>query len=501
MNRLLKYFFLYLIFIVPNITSAKEFVPPLAKNNDFQAKFISQSVKDPIIINTGDTKIVIVRIKNTGKSTWKAKGNNYVSVYTVDPNYHDSKFSSSYWLEKNQPVKITKDVKSGEIAEFKIVLAAPTKAGEYTERFSLAVENKSWIKGGYFYFKISVKNTVVNVKKTVVKQNNDSRVSSTITINTTTVGSEVTPVISQSTSSDYSEVSSSPRELISEPVIRVGLYKADKTVEFVSDSDYQIFLGTVSVNTLPAGQKAKLSYKKGVYQLSTEDFVVTSTDYLRLVPSDITNFFTLVNFDRPVSWKDNKNFNTYRGVMEYKYSAKSDTVYVINELPLDLYVAGIGETSDGAPIEYIKAILVAARTYAYYHINNGLPADKRTFDVLATTADQLYLGYNPEAPMPRIAQAASDTYGQMVTYDKKVVVTPYFGNSNGRTKTWKEVWGGENKPYLQPVECVYDKGKKIWGHGVGMSTADAVQRAAHDGWTYDQILKYYYTGVEIEKIY
>jgi stage II sporulation protein D len=51
------------------------------------------------------------------------------------------------------------------------------------------------------------------------------------------------------------------------------------------------------------------------------------------------------------------------------------------------------------------------------------------------------------------------------------------------------------------VEAVYDKGKKMWGHGVGMSTQDALQRATKDGWTYEQLLKHYYTGVEIEKIY
>jgi peptidoglycan hydrolase-like amidase len=48
---------------------------------------------------------------------------------------------------------------------------------------------------------------------------------------------------------------------------------------------------------------------------------------------------------------------------------------------------------------------------------------------------------------------------------------------------------------------VYDKGKTMWGHGVGISGSDALARAGKDGWLYDQILKYYYTGVEVEKIY
>jgi stage II sporulation protein D len=39
------------------------------------------------------------------------------------------------------------------------------------------------------------------------------------------------------------------------------------------------------------------------------------------------------------------------------------------------------------------------------------------------------------------------------------------------------------------------------GHGVGMSNADAGQRASKDGWNYLQILKHYYTGVEVEKVF
>ena len=40
---------------------------------------------------------------------------------------------------------------------------------------------------------------------------------------------------------------------------------------------------------------------------------------------------------------------------------------------------------------------------------------------------------------------------------------------------------------------------KGYGHGVGMSQYGA-QGMAKEGYTYDQILKHYYQGVEIEKI-
>jgi SpoIID/LytB domain protein len=41
----------------------------------------------------------------------------------------------------------------------------------------------------------------------------------------------------------------------------------------------------------------------------------------------------------------------------------------------------------------------------------------------------------------------------------------------------------------------------MWGHGVGMSQNDAYQRTKSDGWDYTRVLKYYYNGIEISKMY
>jgi SpoIID/LytB domain protein len=144
---------------------------------------------------------------------------------------------------------------------------------------------------------------------------------------------------------------------------------------------------------------------------------------------------------------------------------------------------------------------VAARSYAYKNINFEPPTEKRLFDVFASTQDQLYLGYISEQKMPRVAQLAQETIGEMVTYKNNVVTTPYFTHTNGQTKTWKNSKGVNDRPWLISVECVYDKYKKFFGHGFGMSTHDALMRATKDDWGYVQLLQYYYTDTQIEKIY
>ena len=81
------------------------------------------------------------------------------------------------------------------------------------------------------------------------------------------------------------------------------------------------------------------------------------------------------------------------------------------------------------------------------------------------------------------------------------MISPYYSNSDGRTRDWTEVWGGGEKPWLQSVMAEYDKGKTLWGHGVGMSARDANKRAADQGLNYKELLEYYYRGTEVERFW
>lgn len=288
---------------------------------------------------------------------------------------------------------------------------------------------------------------------------------------------------------------SDSKTYIEEPRIRVGIYKTEKKVIFTSPYPYTLISGGVDLGVLPENEVATLAYEKGVYSFNSISLTATSSAYFRLVPADLSEYFTIVNLERRLNTRSQLSFNTYRGIFEYWYSPKSKMPYIINELLLENYVAGIAETSNGAPEEYIKALQIAARTYAYSNIGSAPPSEKRMFDVYASTVDQLYLGYNFESFSPRIAFYSAGTRGLMVTYKGKVVPTYYFSRSNGKTKT------RTSQPWLKSVVAKYDKGKSLLGHGYGMSNQDAAARAKNDGWTYDKILRYYYSGVEIEKLY
>ncbi len=286
---------------------------------------------------------------------------------------------------------------------------------------------------------------------------------------------------------------------IAEPTIRVGLFKTADVVSVVSEAYYNLYAGNQFVVAVPANEPIKFKYQAGLYSAESSSISFSAPRYLRLVPNDPADFFTITSYSRPVKGRG-KNFNVYRGTLEYRFSPKSKLPYVINELPLEEYVAGVAESADSVPTEYAKALLVAARSYAYAMLGTP-PSEKHMFDVYATTQDQIYLGYNSEQMMPNITAAALSTAGEMVTYNDVPVITPYFGHSNGHTKSWPAKTKQAARPWLKSVVATYDKGKTMWGHGYGMSTHDAEMHAKKDGWTYDQILKYYYTGTEVTKMY
>lgn len=293
---------------------------------------------------------------------------------------------------------------------------------------------------------------------------------------------------------------STDRELIIEPVIRVGLKKTKETVNFVSEQDYQVVTGDEVVGVLLANEKAKVGYENGNYFIKSESLDLESKTFWRLEPIDYGSVFNIPGCK--LSYTGRKiEYCAYRGILEYRYSPKSKMPYLINELPLEEYMKGIAETDNNSAEGYIKAVLVAARSYAYKNISSAPATDKRMFDVYATTQDQLYLGYTSEQKIPRVAKFAQETAGEMVTYENNVVTTPYFSRTSGKTLNWKNSKGINDRPWLVSVECKYDKGKKKAGHGIGMSTYDALMRATKDSWDYVQLLKYYYSDTQVEKIY
>jgi len=445
-------------------------------NSLYQAKKIMQSKKE-ISAAGGERVKLVIGYQNVGAQVWDT----YAFVVSDETSLAASgdivSFVDESWKDNITIIQVDEPVPQWEAARGKFYVKMPSQKGSYTLTLVLQVAGEK------------LEDTVLHIPVNVT----DS-------------------APSYFSNSQTSESVDRPR-LEQEPTIRVGVWREpEQGVEFISHDDtYIVYAGTERKGTLPPGMRASMFFGGGTYHFQSDGLNFMSTQYIRLEPEYNKHaVFTLPNYERKVSWKGPQNFNAYRGVAEYRRTQDDAIMYLINELPFEDYVAGIAETSNASPIEYIKALLTAARTYAYY-VQQTTKHDARNFDVVAHTGDQLYLGYESEKLMPRVKEAQEATRGYMITYDtdknfdtqNDIVITPYYANSDGRTRSWTEVWGGSAKPWLVSVPAKYDArdGKSMYGHGVGMSARDAAYKAEEEKIDYQTILKYYYTGVGVERIY
>ena len=143
----------------------------------------------------------------------------------------------------------------------------------------------------------------------------------------------------------------------------------------------------------------------------------------------------------------------YRGVLR---TVNTDSgVLVVNVLPLDQYLKGVvplelGErpTAERAALE---AQAIAARSYTVSRLVAARAGRGRSehFDLVPSTADQVYGGADAERPN---ASAAVDvTKGVVLRYGNRVISAPYSSACGGETALAQEVWRSNGEPYLQRI--------------------------------------------------
>jgi stage II sporulation protein D len=147
------------------------------------------------------------------------------------------------------------------------------------------------------------------------------------------------------------------------------------------------------------------------------------------------------------------NGREYPGAIEILRTG--DTLTVVNELPLEEYLAGAvkAEAGDKMPIEMLKAQAVVARTYAAYH--RRLNAEK-PFHILASTLNQQYVGWvSRDSP---VWVAVKDTIGQVLLWNGELFPAFYHTDSGGHTEDPRAVFATPNMPALKPVRVQFASG-------------------------------------------
>jgi len=456
-----------------NVAKTSAVAEAAPASGELAATKLMMSSEHPSISGGKNIELTVL-FKNSGTAVWgvrKLVQESGIRIATGDnPSYFDPS-----WASETVALAVSETVLPGRTVFLRFKIAAPAKKGEYSAKFKLVVDDKD-VPGGNFDLPVTV--------------TDDAPASSNPQPGP---GISPTPVIDP-----FAAV---PAPLAPEPPIRVGVATVPvRDVVLSSTSNLSVRDGNGALlGIVPAGSPASIKLNgAGSMQVVGASNPISVSGIVRFIPDAGGDAATKVSAGSGQSWDSWADGARFRGTIEIRYYAPADVTWVIDELPIEKYMYGLAEMSNGSPHEYQKALVTAARTYAYWHLMH--PGKHVTFTVDATF-DQVYRGYDREIQQPNIVKAVEETRGQIVHYNGAPVVTPYYANSDGRTRAWTEVWGGAAKPWLVSVVAKYDIGKKMWGHGVGMSARDAAYRADDDGWTWDQLVKYYYTGVELKRLW
>lgn len=143
---------------------------------------------------------------------------------------------------------------------------------------------------------------------------------------------------------------------------------------------------------------------------------------------------------------------------------KRESKDTIEEVPLEEYVVGVlsGEMPISFELEALKAQAVAARSYVLKKMES---TGKNSFDVVDTVSNQVYLSDEElkekwkdkyEERIKKVRTAVSETKGQYLSYDDKVIEAFFFSTSVGVTENSGEVFS-KQLPYLVSVESKWDE--------------------------------------------
>lgn len=280
-------------------------------------------------------------------------------------------------------------------------------------------------------------------------------------------------------------------------LIRIGLFSAGESevVKIIADKDFKVNAEKGGETDYRAGETASVNWA----QSGNVKFT-----------SSAGAIFTIKSRDA-FNWDKSVNFNAFRGNLELAYSSVSRKVWIVNELPFEEYLQGIGEALNTDYPEYQKAFAVSARSYALFHLQNGGKYGKNeVFHLNNSSSDQVYKGYAWEQYAPKLVSAVQATAGEVMKYNGKVARAVYSSDPGGTTKSACALWGGEfcsaDYGYLtgsikDPEGTARrDAATQKASHGVGMSATGA-RRLAELGKTYKEILAYYYKGITVEKVY
>ncbi|MEH7085544.1 SpoIID/LytB domain-containing protein, partial [Neobacillus drentensis] len=222
--------------------------------------------------------------------------------------------------------------------------------------------------------------------------------------------------------------------IVAEPNIQVQLVKFlgyQSSVSLMIKGGY--YLNGDSSNLLSANKGYTVKVENGALYLYDGDTILATGPDLSITPNHHTDH-AIIN--------DREYAGSFRFTIE-----ENKYVRPINTINLEDYVKGVVpfEVYEDWPMEALKAQAVAARTYAYFFINQVIDD---------TTSKQVYGGVT--RLHPRSSEAVDATEGEILTSDGNVVLAAFSASNGGKTEKHFNVLNPKSYSYFQVQADEYD---------------------------------------------
>ncbi len=467
-------------FAAPRIASSASSVAATKPSSGGLAEGLSFVGRTSIAINPGGKQRL--SFSYTAGKTGAYEGKKIADVRLSSPKIQLLVDDGINWIPVTKGVLLSSDLPAHETANVQLIVVAPVDSGTF------------WMEIGGQRFEIKVAGRRARTGEYINPFSGDPAriVRPAVEKKDTKIDSRIRPQSRQpSSSSSRLTPDPSPAQMLgrgernseNSNYIRIRLSASASPVLTFPQR------GIVEGTNIPAGTALTLLSKNNecIAMKNGERFAANSILRFSSVDAEIINVNGIAGKNR-----------TYKGTLECRIIAGALTL--INELPLEDYMAGLAEEPDSEPYEKQRAFAIAARTYAAYYMESehrkfpGLPYDGSDDPAVF----QAYAGVEFTGNNPHWQRAVKNTAGSVLRFNGALIKPPYFSADPGRTLSPLEA-GWKNFPFAEifsPKEDPWCKGQALRGHGVGMSGCGAKGQAL-EGRSAEQILQYYYPGARI----
>jgi len=242
--------------------------------------------------------------------------------------------------------------------------------------------------------------------------------------------------------SEQSPADAATGQNIGQYVIRVLLDDKISAASFMVDSPYKLIC--VDTTEVFPAQKTDETINAAI-----------QTDGIKIGPQLFKTKRLIIEPQSPSPFRINNQ--SYRGSLEFIINDDGNSMMVINNVPLETYLAGVisAEMPGYWETEALKAQAIAARTYCLY-IKSRFGKNRR-WDIKATQANQVYKGVVAETV--RTTNAVNATAGMILCCEEESGTCEQFpayysSVCGGHTENAQDVFG-ESAPPLKGVDCPY----------------------------------------------